>query len=99
MIKRYNDISFLYGIPGVLLQIAGPPLSRLNSTANRVDPLMFGLGLAVVSVGTLLLVVGFAYYAKAKGHHPAWGIVALLSCVGLFVLAMLPDRWAPPRSG
>ena len=45
-------------------------------------------------LGTALLLVGFAYYAKAKGRSPAWCLVAFLSCVGLIILALLKDKSA-----
>jgi hypothetical protein len=56
VIKRYNRISFLWGVPGLGLQVAGALL----------DQFLVGL------LGTLLLIVGFAYYAKSRGRHPAW---------------------------
>ena len=76
MIKRYNHISFAWGIPGIVLQIGGHLIGQ---------PL-------VLLLGTVLLVVGLAYYAKAKGRSPAWCLMAVLSLIGLFVLARLKDR-------
>ena len=50
------------------------------------------IGLALVSlVGAILFLVGLAFYAKAKGRHPAWGLVGLLSLIGLIVLVCLKD--------
>ncbi len=46
----------------------------------------------LVLLGTVLLIIGLVYYAKAKGRHPAWGIMGLLSIIGLIVLALLKDR-------
>ena len=46
----------------------------------------------VIILGTALLLVGFAYYAKAKGRSPVWCLVAFLSCIGLIILALLEDR-------
>jgi hypothetical protein len=38
--------------------------------------------------GTVLLLVGLAYYAKAKGRNPAWCLFAFLS----IILACLKDK-------
>ncbi len=49
-------------------------------------------GFLVTVLGTVLLLVGLAYYAKAKGRHPAWCLAALLSWVGLIVLGVLSGK-------
>lgn len=80
MINRYNKISFAWGIPGIVLQIAG----------NLI-------GYPLVScLGTALLMVGLAYYAKAKGRTPIWCLLGLLSIFGLIVLACLSNRETDP---
>ena len=76
MIKKYNNISLAVGIPGLLLQIVG-------NVAGQ--PL-------VTILGTILLLVGLAYYAKAKGRSKAWCLMAFLSLIGLIVLACLKDK-------
>jgi len=83
MIERYNNISLLLGVPGILMQTAGRVI--------LMSPERQGLGLAVSLIGTTLLLGGFAYYAKAKGRHPAWRLMAFLSIIGLIVLACLKD--------
>ncbi len=81
MIKQYNNISLLAGIPGLLLQIVGRVLSGSSGA----------VGTLLMVVGTALLLIGLAYYAKAKGRHPAWCLMAFLSLIGLIVLACLKD--------
>jgi hypothetical protein len=83
MIKEYNNKSLLFGIPGLILQIVG----RLF-----VEPSHPVLGFAITLIGTILLLIGFALYAKAKGRHPAWCLMALLSIIGLIILACLKDK-------
>ncbi len=73
MIKKYNNISLAWGIPGFVLQIAGIG-----------QPL-------VLSAGTVLLMIGLAYYAKAKGRSAAWCLMGFLPIIGLIVLAYLKD--------
>ncbi len=84
MIQRYNSISFVFGIPGILLQIIGNVLGRTNPDKEI-------LGIFVSLAGTGLLLVGLAYYAMAKGRSPAWCLMAFLSLIGLIVLACLQD--------
>lgn len=90
MIKRYNRISLAWGIPGIVLQFVGlgigqPQIVLQIGGQAIVQPL-------VLTLGTVLLVVGLAYYAKAKGRSAAWCLMGFLSLIGLFVLACLKDR-------
>ena len=39
-----------------------------------------------------MVLVGFAYYAKAKGRNPLWCLAAFLSLIGLIILALLKDE-------
>jgi hypothetical protein len=75
MIKKYNNISLAFGIPGLIVQVAGHIIQQEG----------------VMLIGTALLLVGFAYYAKAKGRNPAWCLMAFLSFIGLIVLGILKD--------
>lgn len=76
----------MFGVPGIVLQFVGWLMQ--GDTIPGGSP----LGLVVQVVGTVLLIVGLSFYARAKGHHPAWGLMGLLSIIGLIVLAVLPDR-------
>ncbi len=80
MIKKYNNISLAWGIPGLVIQTAGFLLQDNWE----------------MWLGTLLFVVGLAYYAKAKGRHPAWCLMAFLSLIGMIVLGCLKDYGSPP---
>lgn len=85
MIQEYNKKSFVFGIPGVILQIAG------NFMRNP-EGLITITGSLILLCGTILLMAGLAFYAKAKGRHPAWCLFAFLSIIGLIVLALLKDH-------
>jgi multidrug efflux pump subunit AcrB len=76
MIKKYNNISLAVGIPGIVLQIVGMVVQYSDITI----------------IGTILLFIGFAYYAKAKGRHIAWCSMGFFSIIGLIVLALLKDK-------
>ncbi|MBN1394535.1 MAG: hypothetical protein JW959_05900 [Pirellulales bacterium] len=87
MIARYNNKSLLFGIPGIILQITG----RVGSLPGAESE-SSGLFLLVMLAGTILLLIGLAYYAMAKGRHAAWCLFAFLSIIGLIVLACLKDK-------
>ena len=50
------------------------------------------LGWLAIGSGTLLTVVGFAYYARTKGRSPAWAVLALASVFGWVVLVLLKPK-------
>jgi hypothetical protein len=81
MIAKYNNISLLLGIPGLVIQMAG---------AVKSNPALF-------VIGTILLITGFSFYAKAKGRSPAWGLFGLLSWVGILILALLKEKPAQTK--
>ena len=87
MIKRYNNLSFVYAVPGIVLQIVGHVVSQ-----GAKEPASLLLGVAILLIGTALLMVGIAYYAKSRGRSPVWCLMGLLSCIGLIVLLLLKDR-------
>ena len=87
MDKALNRTSLIWGVPGVIVQTVGWIIAKGAQTAP------FALfGSLVFFGGTGLLLVGLVYYARAKGRSGWWGLVGLLSCVGILVLAFLPDR-------
>ena len=97
MIPEYSRKSLAVGIPGLFLQIlcyVGPDLLWTKSSAGLAGmPLWAMIASSVgVTVSSLLLVVGLGYYAKSKGYSGALGLLGLLSCVGLIIVAVLPDR-------
>ncbi len=80
MIKKYNNISLAVGIPGLIIQILG--------TFIQIS----ALSIAVSLVGSIIFIIGLSFYAKAKARHPAWGLLGVLSIVGMIVLALVPDK-------
>ncbi|HEX2476979.1 MAG TPA: hypothetical protein VHK01_19655 [Lacipirellulaceae bacterium] len=89
MIKRYNNLSFVFFIPGIILQIIGYVMSENSAEQNP-------LAVALLLVGTILAIIGFGYYAKAKGRSMAWGLAGFLGLIGLLILAVLKDRSGDP---
>jgi hypothetical protein len=95
MITRYAVAALIVGLPGIGLQAvayqaasavtAGRPLPY-----STMDPLMAALMGSAVS--TLLLVIALTLYAKAKGQPMLLGFLAVFSCLGILVVALLPDK-------
>ena len=66
MITEYNRTSLRFGIPGALLQFPGPFL------AEYIWPQIDLLPRFAAGLGSILLLIGLSYYARAKGRHPGW---------------------------
>ena len=71
---------------GVGLGIALQLLGRMAIGDNP-------LGLVVTLIGGAVLIWGCCMYAKAKGHHPAWGLLGLFSIFGLIILVVMSDKY------
>jgi hypothetical protein len=103
MIQKYNRISLALGIPGLLLQIASQFIVNLykNPAAQMQSEILPIIATAGLMVGTVLLIIGLCYYAKAKGYSAVYGFLGLLSCIGLIILALMKDKTVaspPPAS-
>lgn len=97
MIAKYNRKSLALGIPGLVLQIGCIFTTNLIAAKAKSGgatlPDSLALLLAAGSlIGSLLFIVGLCYYAKAKGYSSVFGLLGLLSCIGLLILAVLPDK-------
>ena len=42
--------------------------------------------------GTALLIYGLMLFAKMRRQSPWWGVLGLLSCMGVVILALLPKK-------
>lgn len=97
MIAKYVRRSLIFGGPGLVLQIgctcvANYIISKAMSIA--AVPLAVWTGIFVVGsiAGNILFITGLCFYAKAKGYSAGLGALGLLSCIGLLVLGILPDK-------
>ena len=95
MDKVLNRRSLLIGVPGLLMQIVGQVVINVvaDSSGDSAGAALVALGgLGLILVGTVLLIAGLAFYAQAKGYSWVFGFLGLCSCLGLIILAALPDK-------
>lgn len=98
MDARLNRRSLALGIPGIILQAAGQFLPHIvGERPEHASAAVVGASWAMLITGGGLLILGLSWYAAAKGHSRAWGLMGLLSIIGLVVLLCLPDRLKAPR--
>ena len=76
MIKKYTNLSMMFGVPGFILQ------------GFLFVPSLKLLGL----LGIALFVTGLVFYAKSVGHYPAWGLLGLLGWFGIIGIMCLRDK-------
>jgi hypothetical protein len=68
---------------GIVVQIIGELLSNRGS---------IGLGFVVALAGLAVFIWGCGQYAKGKGYSPWFGLLGLLSIVGLIALVFFRDK-------
>jgi hypothetical protein len=68
---------------GILLQLAGRLVARNEASV---------FGHILTLVGFVLFIWGCTNYAAGKGHSKFLGLLGILSCIGLIILVLLPDR-------
>ena len=73
----------------MILQFVGYAMKGESPESNPI-------AIALLLVGTVLAIIGFGYYAKAKGRSMVWGLVGFLGLIGLVVLALLKDKSSDP---
>jgi hypothetical protein len=92
MIKKYNNLSFVFGVPGILLRfLSFVPIVLFTSSRSRDMGIAFLGGIFLFVVGTALLLAGLGYYAKSRGRSWAYCFFAFLGLIGLIVLMCLKD--------
>ena len=78
-IQRLNRNSLLIGGPGLLIQ------SGAQTATGGAKALAF-------LVGTGMLIYGLSLYARMRNRNPWWGLLGLLSCLGMVILLLLPKK-------
>ena len=73
---------------GIGMSFAGRMMMRSSGGSGAAAM----LGGVIALAGLLPFVWGCSMYAKGKGYSPWFGALGLLSCLGLLVLVLMPDR-------
>jgi hypothetical protein len=87
-ISKLNLLSFVFAVPGLLLQFAGPGLLISGPPTPGVASTVLLIRLLAVP----LIIAGLVCYALMKGRSGAFGLLGLLSCLGLLILHFLPKN-------
>ena len=87
--KRYNRLSFIFGLPGIVLLIIVNVIFFQNLSVNSPPS---SIGVRLFALASLIsLSVGLGYYAKYKGRSPWIGLLGLLTIIGLIALLCFRD--------
>jgi hypothetical protein len=71
---------------GIILEIIGRIITMYGGQAGALA------GSILVLVGVVFFIWGCMNYAEGKGHSKWLGLLGLLSCIGLIILVILPDK-------
>ncbi len=85
-ISRLNLLSFALALPGIAIQFGGGAMVTVQGPRDASFILMLRL------IGAPLIIAGLACYARMKGRSWALGLLGLLSCLGLLILAFVSKR-------
>src|SRR6185369_15275450 len=90
MIREYSCKSLAIGLPAIAL-LSVPVLVWGNAGIMSSNTWVTTASVVLPIAGSALFIVALCYYAKAKGYNGALGLLGLLSCLGLLIIALLPD--------
>jgi hypothetical protein len=80
---RDRATAWLWIVIGLSMQL-GPKFVR-NATPH-------GFGSLISFAGTVVLLAACALYAQSKGRSRNWGLLAVLSFIGVIILVLLPRK-------
>jgi len=69
-----------------------------NDSPTDMNPILAIFILIASIVGLVCWFIGLSAYARSKGYSSWYSLLGLLSCIGLIILAVLPDRWVEAQS-
>ena len=85
---------------GFVVALLGRVAAATGASSHNQGLIILGAALSVAGSG--LFIWGCVNYAQGKGYSPWLGLLGLLSCIGLLVLVILPDKYksgGPPAGG
>jgi hypothetical protein len=85
MLAEYKNKTNIGVAIGLILEIAGQVI-------NRQMPDLILVGSIIILIGVVFFIWGCMNYCAGKGYPKVLGLLGLLSCIGLIVLVVLPDK-------
>jgi len=95
---------------GFVVAVIGRVLAGQGTASQNQGIIILGAILSLA--GSAIFIWGCVNYAQGKGYSPWLGLLGLLSCIGLIVLVILPDKnkdggppagygggYVPPQTG
>ncbi|MFC1710158.1 hypothetical protein ACFL0F_00665 [Patescibacteria group bacterium] len=83
--SEYKKIANLWLIIGFLIWLAGNAVRQYYLSMAIIGWLLFLIGFS-------MFIFGCMNYVKAKGYHWAFGLLGILSLIGLIILVLLPNK-------
>lgn len=87
MIEEFRRNTNVGVLSGIIAQVIGFVISYYFHIG-----IIMWVGAVLVWGGILLFIWGLWNYAKGKGYRGTWGLLGLLSVIGLIILAFFPDK-------
>ena len=91
--SRVKRVSLSCGVVALGLQVIGRLIMLISG-----EPVVKFAGLFAVVFGFSGLITSIRFLALAKGRHPGWSALGLLSAVGLVIALCLRDRSGSERT-
>jgi hypothetical protein len=85
MLAEYKSKTNIGIAIGIILEIIG-------NVIRMQMPNLAMVGAIIALVGAVFFIWGCMNYAVGKGYSKFLGLLGLLSCIGLIVLVLLPDK-------
>ena len=85
MLAEYKSKTNIGIAIGLILEIVG-------NVIRMQMPNLALVGAIIALVGAVFFIWGCMNYAVGKGYSQFLGLLGLLSCIGLIVLVLLPDK-------
>jgi hypothetical protein len=95
--KALNRSASIKIVGAIVLAVLARGMSiPLNNQGS--PPLFLAGGILLLHVAAIVIFcLGCMDYAKSKGYSPLYRLFGMLGCIGLIVLAILPDKWKPAQ--
>jgi len=93
MIKEYKGRWFAWAVSGIVWQ-TGSLILIFVIAANRANAntAIVVLGWLSLLGSTVSLIIRLGYYARVKGYAAVFGLLGLVSLLGVPMVALLPDK-------